>query len=233
LTEGIDVPAVDMVAFIDPRHSKIDIAQATGRAMRKPQGSDKSVGYVVIPLHIDSNSGENLKEALERTDFSDVADVLNAMREQDEELIDIIRELQEAKGHGEVLDPKRLSEKVEVNGPSIDLPTLRSNIFAEIVSELGVSWDEWYGRLKAFKEREGNCRVPARYEDGGLRVPSLTELSCSRYEIDTFAALAHPAARDRFIGNLLYVKSAKCPALGRTASTVADVLQVTAAAKCL
>jgi len=31
LTEGIDVPAVDMVAFIDPRHSKIDIAQATGR----------------------------------------------------------------------------------------------------------------------------------------------------------------------------------------------------------
>ena len=29
LTEGIDVPAVDMVAFIDPRHSKIDIAQAT------------------------------------------------------------------------------------------------------------------------------------------------------------------------------------------------------------
>jgi predicted helicase len=36
LTEGIDVPAVDMVAFIDPRHSRIDIAQATGRAMRKP-----------------------------------------------------------------------------------------------------------------------------------------------------------------------------------------------------
>jgi predicted helicase len=40
LTEGIDVPAVDMVGFIDPRHSKIDIAQATGRAMRKLRGSD-------------------------------------------------------------------------------------------------------------------------------------------------------------------------------------------------
>src|SRR5262249_19551566 len=37
LTEGIDVPAVDMVAFIDPRHSRVDIAQATRRAMRKPR----------------------------------------------------------------------------------------------------------------------------------------------------------------------------------------------------
>ena len=53
LTEGIDVPAVDMVAFIDPRHSKIDIAQATGRAMRKPPGSNKEVGYVVVPLFLE------------------------------------------------------------------------------------------------------------------------------------------------------------------------------------
>src|SRR5262249_409126 len=53
LTEGIDVPAVDMVAFIDPRRSRVDIAQATGRAMRKPHGSNKEVGYVVIPLFLD------------------------------------------------------------------------------------------------------------------------------------------------------------------------------------
>jgi predicted helicase len=44
LTEGINTPAVDMVAFIDPRHSRIDVAQAMGRAMRKVRGSDKSVG---------------------------------------------------------------------------------------------------------------------------------------------------------------------------------------------
>src|SRR5262249_34698104 len=82
LTEGIDVPAVDMVAFIDPRHSRVDIAQATGRAMRKPLGLNKEVGYVVIPLFLDRSS-ETLEEALERTEFDDVADVLNAMQEQD------------------------------------------------------------------------------------------------------------------------------------------------------
>ena len=58
LTEGIDVPAVDMVAFIDPRHSKIDIAQATGRAMRKPRGSDKTIGYIVVPLFLERKGDE-------------------------------------------------------------------------------------------------------------------------------------------------------------------------------
>ena len=35
LTEGVDVPAVDVVAFLSPRKSKVDIVQAAGRAMRK------------------------------------------------------------------------------------------------------------------------------------------------------------------------------------------------------
>ena len=35
LTEGVDVPVVDMVAFLTPKRSRVDIVQATGRAMRK------------------------------------------------------------------------------------------------------------------------------------------------------------------------------------------------------
>jgi predicted helicase len=80
LTEGINVPAVDMVAFIDPRHSRVDIAQATGRAMRKPPGLNKEVGYVVIPLFLDRKSNETLEEALARSEFDDVANVLNECR---------------------------------------------------------------------------------------------------------------------------------------------------------
>src|SRR6516165_9837732 len=67
LTEGIDIPAVDMVAFIDPRHSRVDIAQATGRAMRKPRHSTKEVGYILIPLFLDKRAGETLDEALDRS----------------------------------------------------------------------------------------------------------------------------------------------------------------------
>src|SRR5262249_5889584 len=168
LTEGIDVPAVDMVAFIDPRHSRVDIAQATGRAMRKPRGLDKKVGYVVIPLFLEREKGETLEKALERSEFDEVADVLNAMQEQDEDLVQIIRELQEAKGRGEIFDPRRLSEKIEVLGPSIELSALRSNICAEIVDEIGVSWDEMFGRLLLFRDTQEHCRVPITYKDKKL-----------------------------------------------------------------
>ena len=172
LTEGIDVPAVDMVAFIDPRHSKIDIAQATGRAMRKPPASDKKVGYVVVPLFLEMERGESLDDALKRSEFDDVASVLNALQEQDEDLVQIIRELKEAKGRGEKFDPRALSDKIEVLGATIELAVLKTSILAEIVDVIGASWDEWYGRLKSYKERFGDCRVPLRYVENGYNLGS-------------------------------------------------------------
>jgi superfamily II DNA or RNA helicase len=168
LTEGIDVPAVDMVAFIDPRHSKIDIAQATGRAMRKPHGLDKEVGYIVIPLFLERESGETLEEALERSDFSDVANVLNAMQEQDDDLVQIIRELQVARGEGSLFDPIRLLDKIEVLGPSVELSTLKSNIIAEITDLIGLRWDVMFGRLLAFQAQYQHCLVPSSFGDGTL-----------------------------------------------------------------
>jgi predicted helicase len=131
-----------MVVFIDPRHSRVDIAQAMGRAMRKPSGSDKTIGYVVVPLFLERKKDETLEEALQRSNFDNVADILNAMQEQDEDLVQIIREMQEAKGRGEVFNPRKLTDKIEVLGPSIELSTLRSNIFVEVVDRIGVRWDE-------------------------------------------------------------------------------------------
>jgi predicted helicase len=128
--------------------------------MRKPRESDKPLGYIVVPLFRDREGDETLEQALERSDFSGVADVLNALQEQDEDLMTIVQELQEAKGRGEVFNPRRLAEKAEVLGPTIDLSQLRSNIFAEIVEGIGTRWDECYGRLKAYWAREGHCLVP-------------------------------------------------------------------------
>ena len=82
------MPGVDMVAFMNPRKSRVDIVQAISRAMRKA-GPDKKLGYVVVPLFLDRDAGETIEEALKRTDFEAVADVVNAMREQDGDLVDI------------------------------------------------------------------------------------------------------------------------------------------------
>ena len=41
LAEGVDVPTLDGVAFIDPRRSEVDIVQAVGRAIRLAAGQDR------------------------------------------------------------------------------------------------------------------------------------------------------------------------------------------------
>jgi len=82
-------------------------------------------------------------------------------------LVDIIRELREQKGAGKPFDLRRLREKVEVIGPSVDLEQLNTSISVAIADRIGSSWDEWYGQLKAYKQREGHCQVPLRYRDEG------------------------------------------------------------------
>ena len=170
LTEGVDVPSVDMVAFVDPRKSKIDIAQAAGRAMRQSKATNKQLGYIVVPLFIEQKKNETEAEALARSGFDEVAAVLGAMLENDDDLVDLIREMKEAKGRGNKFNPKSLHEKIEVIGPAIDLDELRRSIDVEIVDRLGMGWDEWYGLLRKFYKREGHCRVPAANEEDGVNL---------------------------------------------------------------
>ena len=160
LTEGINIPAVDMVAFIDPRQSKVDITQAVGRAMRKPRGpTTKTVGYIVVPVFAGVGEKDTFDDAIRGEKFDAVVDVLNALQDHDEELVDIIREIRERKGAGEPFNPRRLNEKVEVIGPRVDLDRLTRSIEIEIADRIGSSWDERFGLLTRFKAREGHCRV--------------------------------------------------------------------------
>jgi predicted helicase len=55
LTEGIDVPALDFVAFFDPKESVVDIIQALGRVVRKAE--NKEFGLVFIPLVVSTDKG--------------------------------------------------------------------------------------------------------------------------------------------------------------------------------
>ena len=59
--EGVDVPSLDAVAFLEPRDSQVDVVQAVGRVMRRAEG--KRFGYIVIPIPIEP--GQNLAAALE------------------------------------------------------------------------------------------------------------------------------------------------------------------------
>jgi len=55
LTEGVDVPTIDCVLFANPRHSVVDIIQATGRALRPSEETGKKKGYILLPIIVPEN----------------------------------------------------------------------------------------------------------------------------------------------------------------------------------
>ena len=84
LTEGVDVPALDAVIFVEPKRSQIDVVQAVGRVMRRSAG--KQIGYVVLPVVVPSGSALSDDSVLSGSDFKQVWDVLKALRSHDERL---------------------------------------------------------------------------------------------------------------------------------------------------
>jgi len=162
LTEGVDVPVVDMVAFLSPRRSRVDIVQATGRAMRRSPG--KTTGYVLVPLYVELTAGETVEAAINRAQFDEVWDVLQSIQEQDDVLAEIIREMRREKGRTRGFDDARFQRFVDVLGPRIGLANLRLAITTACIERLGLSWEERFGELEAFKKRFGHCNVAQDYD---------------------------------------------------------------------
>ena len=83
-TEGVDVPALNAIAFLDPRQSKVDTIQAVGRVMRRDQG--KTLGYIIVPVILPP--GADLLETLtaDQSRFKSLGNVLRALQSHDERL---------------------------------------------------------------------------------------------------------------------------------------------------
>ncbi len=159
LAEGVDLPALDGVAFIDPKHSPIDIIQAVGRVIRK--SPEKEIGTVLIPVFIDIYADGEL--ALESSAFKPVWDVLKALRAHDDELaeqLDNLRRDLGRRGRREANWPDKVVLKLPI---SLD-PSFAEAFKTAIVQRSTDSWEFWFGKLQAFVERVGHSRVPGEYE---------------------------------------------------------------------
>jgi predicted helicase len=160
LTEGVDLPSVDMVMFVHPRKSHIDIVQAIGRPMRTAPG--KKFGYVLVPLYVDQQAQETFEEAVERTAQDGLVDIINAVREHDEDLTAIIQQLRRERGEGKPYNPRILKDKIEFIGARVKLDTLKKCVTTMIVDRLTTTWDEMYGALKAYQAKHGKGTFPNR-----------------------------------------------------------------------
>ena len=168
LMEGVDVPAVDTVAFIDPKKSIIDIVQATGRAMRKAKWKER--GFIFIPVVVDDSSAP--ERFIESSDFATVWQVLQAMVDQDQRVESIISNLRIIKGKGAEGTQAwknamtEYAEKIEFYDlPSkIDKTKFVNELYAKTIEIIGRAWDFWYGLTIRYKEQTGDANAPNSYK---------------------------------------------------------------------
>ena len=157
LVEGVDLPQLDAVAFVDPRASQVDIVQAVGRALRK--SADKKIATVVVPVFVDSH--DDSEDTLEKSAFKPVCDVLKALRSHDDTLAEALDQLRRYRG--EFRGKITLPGKIILNFPT-SIDSSFSDAFAvTLVEQSTASWEFWFGLLKAFVLRYGDSRVPDDY----------------------------------------------------------------------
>ncbi len=83
LTEGVDIPALDAICFLEDRKSEVDIVQAVGRVMRKVPGKER--GYIIVPVELGEEPSLDFEDELAESvkEGRILGQVLRALRAHD------------------------------------------------------------------------------------------------------------------------------------------------------
>ena len=130
LTEGINVPAIDGIIFVDPRRSLVDINQAIGRVVRLFKGKD--YGRVILPA-VMNNEGD-----FENETYDYLSAALHFVSEMDEQLKAAIsyRKVQGPKP-SPITQPTPKVDSIELD---IDFVDVDLNEFLENIIVKAANW---------------------------------------------------------------------------------------------
>ena len=157
LTEGVDLPYVDMVGFMDAKSSQLDIAQAVGRAMRRAKG--KALGYVLLPLYVGQDVSEvAIDAAVKREGYGVIWDVLATMQEQDAQFGNALSSGRTARANAQSKDGDFLKNMLVLSSAGF-VEQLHSSIATMAINRLTSSWEENFALTKKYKQ-ENDGRDP-------------------------------------------------------------------------
>lgn len=163
LSEGVDVPSLDGVAFVEPRKSQVDIVQAVGRAIRKAK--DKEKGTIIIPVYLaDTDDPETV---LDTSKFKPVWDICKALRSHDDVLAEELDTFRRALGR-EGKEALQLPDKIVLDMPAGLSAEFAANIELRIIESATGSWEFWKGLCERFRNREKHMEPEAKWSEDGF-----------------------------------------------------------------
>ncbi|MDB4852205.1 DEAD/DEAH box helicase family protein, partial [Alphaproteobacteria bacterium] len=142
LTEGVDIRAIDCVAFVDPKRSTVDIVQAAGRAMRQSKETDKDYGYVIIPIFI--QNGETIEDVKLSDRFADITKIITSLSTQDERIKEELKfnSVGDKKPHNsQIIFDDDLAELLKIDLSQIEVP-LRTLLWQKVGNANWMNFNE-------------------------------------------------------------------------------------------
>ena len=163
LAEGVDVPAVDAVAFLAARDSPEAVTQAVGRALRTAGQPDK-IATIVIPVPLGTD--HTPESALETSAYAPVWRTVRALRAHDERLAERVDAVRFARGRAAYQPrPPRLALPQWLQIAGVAVPEGFADAIAlRMVRESTPAWEEMYGRAVAHRERHGHLSPERKNE---------------------------------------------------------------------
>lgn len=156
LSEGVDVPALDAVLFLNPRDSQVDVVQSVGRVMRRAPG--KQYGYIILPIAVPADVSPEVA-LQDNKRYKVVWDVLRALRAHDDRFNALVNKIElnrvkpsqlnvigvsgwRSRNDGDGAAPDK-AEQVTLAFPNI--VEWRDAIYARAVKKVGDRryWEQW------------------------------------------------------------------------------------------
>ena len=181
LAEGVDVPTIDGVAFVDPRRSQIDIVQAVGRAIRK---ADRKGNYSTIIIPVFINQRDNPEMSLVSSEFDTVWQVVKALRSHDDDLAEQLDSIARGLGRRETSTLKGV-KRIRLNIPTRISKSFSQAFRLRLVKETTASWEFWFGLLGAYISREGTSNISQKHSERGRALGSWVSVQRRAYRKGT------------------------------------------------
>ncbi|MFI9461106.1 DEAD/DEAH box helicase [Streptomyces xiamenensis] len=172
LGEGVDIRAVDSVAFIDPKAAPHDIVQAIGRALRQKPGQGK-IASLIVPVFLGPD--DNREDMFTSGAYRPLVKVLEGLRAHDEEAIELLAIPQEPQK--DVVQPSQSIGPEPEEGEEearllLRFSTPRDPVMVadwvrfNIIDTERQDWARGWAALKKFTQREHHARVPYEHREG-------------------------------------------------------------------
>ena len=166
LSEGVNVPSLDGICFVDPKRSTNDIIQSVGRVMRTSEC--KTTGYIIIPIFI--NDIDQIDVELNKTRYKYIWNIIKALMEHDEYLSETIEKLRIEIGKRKktTRDRKGLELPKEIIISEELGNTFADSIEVMIARNTTDNWFEKYGELLEYVHQNKHAKVPQKDKNLGV-----------------------------------------------------------------